>query len=140
MKIARLPSARLLLWPLYFAVVTAGCGSITARDVSEDGGSATSSPRADAAQMPVSTDAAGGAAPKAPSDKDAEMGADPKGPGAVSTGGCTKNDECGELVCSLPDGVCVECLVDPDCKGKGKTCDPKTLTCVGCADHCADGG
>jgi uncharacterized protein YceK len=89
MKIARLPSARLLLWPLYFAVVTAGCGSITARDISEDGGSATSSPRADAAQIPVSTDGAGGAAPKAtpaqadaagapeprpPSDKDAEMG------------------------------------------------------------------
>jgi hypothetical protein len=153
MKIARSPSARLLLWPLYFALATAGCGSITARDISADGGSTTSSPPADAAQLPVSTDGAGGAAPKAtpaqadaagaadpapPSDKDGEMGADPKGPGAVSTGGCTKNDECGDLVCSLPNGVCVECLVDHDCKGKGKTCDPKTLTCVGCADHCAD--
>ena len=157
MKIAQSPSARLLLWPLYFALVTAGCGSITARDISEDGGSATSSPRQDAAQIPVSSDGAGGAAPtiptaqsdaapkgtpaqadaagasdpKPPSDKDAEMGADPKGPGAVPTAGCTTKDDCGGLVCSLPDGICVECLVDHDCKDKAKTCDPKTLTCVG---------
>jgi hypothetical protein len=58
-------------------------------------------------------------------------GPDPKGPGAVPTGGCTTKDDCGGLVCSLPDGICVECLVDHDCKDKAKTCDPKTLTCVG---------
>ena len=165
MKIAQLSSARLLLWPLYFAIVTAGCGRVTARDVPEDGGSATLLPGEDAGQISVSSNGAGDAAPKtppaqseagskdtaaqadaagaenprSPSDKDA--GADPKGPGAVSTtGGCTKKDDCGGLFCSLPDGICVECLVDHDCKGMAKTCDPKTLTCVGCADDCADRG
>ena len=170
MKIAHLPSARLLLWPFYVAIVTAGCGSVTALDISEDGGSATSLPREDAAQIAIKTagldgavpdaapkaataqpdaapkstaaqaDAAAAPDPSPPSDKDAGMGADPKGAGAVSPGGCTTKDDCGGgLVCSLPNGICVECLVDHDCKGKAKMCDPKTLTCVGCADDCADG-
>src|SRR4051812_18566472 len=158
MKIVRSPSARLLLWPLYLAIAAAGCGRVAARDVSEDDGSATSLPRQDAGQTsqavgldgavldgaaktptgqsdtsPKGTsaqaDAASAPDPSPPSDNDAGMGGDPKGPGAVSTGGCTKKDDCGELVCSLPNGTCVECLVDHDCKDKAK-CDPKTLTCV----------
>jgi hypothetical protein len=161
MKIAHLPSARLLLWPLYFAIVTAGCGRVTPRDISEDGGSATSSPGEDAAQTPVldaapttptaqsdaapkgtpaEADAAAAPDPKPAGEKDAGMAGDPKGPGpAVSTAGCKTKDDCGGLVCSLPDGICVECLVDHDCKGKAKTCDPKTFTCIGCTDDCADG-
>ena len=149
MKIARLPSARTLLWPFYFAIAIAGCGSVTALDVSEDGGSTRNLPRDDAGQMAVldaapktptaPSDAAPVPDPTPSSNKDAGIGADLKGAGAVSPGGCTTKNDCGGLICSLPNGICVECLVDHDCKGKAKTCDPNTLTCVGCADDCGDG-
>ena len=148
MKIAQGPSARLLLWPLYFAIATAGCGRVSSRDISEDGAVLDAAPqiptaRSDAAPegTPAQADAAAGQDPRPPSDKDAGIGPDPKGAGAaVSTGGCATKDDCGGgLVCSLPAGICVECLVDHDCKGKAKTCDPNTSTCIGCTDDCPNG-
>ena len=158
MKTARLPSARSLFSPFYFAIAIAGCGSVTALDLSEDGGSTTSLPREDAGQIAVkdvskdgavldaapktptakSADAAAAPAPAPSTNKDAGIGADLKGAGAVSTDGCTTKNDCGGLFCSLPNGICVECLVDQDCKGKSKLCDANSLTCVGCADDCGD--
>ena len=59
---------------------------------------------------------------------------------------CTKDDECEDSAkprCDVGGGICVECLIDKDCKdvvGRPR-CDAPTARCVECLvdGDCSDG-
>jgi hypothetical protein len=123
----------------------AGLISITSRDagsgppgLTKDAETAPPTNK-DAGATPTATKDAAGAPPNMP-----DGGAPPPpgtggAPGMGDNGqGCSSKNDCHGLVCDALTGLCVECLVNSDCKGKTKICDPATLTCLGCAsdDDC----
>ncbi|HVV49434.1 MAG TPA: hypothetical protein VHO06_07240 [Polyangia bacterium] len=149
------------------ALALLGCGSITPLDGADGGlvpprvtvpdAGIISVLSADAGSPPPAAQDAGSPPPAAqdagsppPAAKDAgspppaAKDAGPPPPKAKDAGpppmtGCTGKGGCsGGLVCNAATGLCVECLVDDDCKGKTKLCDLSTLTCVGCGpgDDC----
>jgi hypothetical protein len=60
-------------------------------------------------------------------------GGDDDGPDAAA---CSNSDQCNGGVCKLPEGVCVECLVNADCKGSAEPhCDTASNTCGACKQH-----
>lgn len=45
--------------------------------------------------------------------------------------GCTGSDQCGDALCHVVSGSCVECLESSDCDDAA-SCDPETFACRGC--------
>jgi hypothetical protein len=151
-------------WALGLAL--AGCGSITSLEGADGGARRTGDITPDAGLISIMTDDAGVPPTKAkdaaatPPAKDAGTtppGKNDGGPpppnsgtgGAPETGGgnggngsaqgCAVKDDCQNLVCDVLTGLCVECLVNGDCHGKTKICDPTTLTCLCASDDDCDG-
>jgi hypothetical protein len=149
-----------------FVLALAGCGSITSLEGADAGARRAGDTTPDAGLISIMTDDAGGPPAKAkdagttPPAKDAgtappgtnDGGASPPNsgtggaPGKVggnggngSGQGCAVKDDCGGLLCNALTGLCVECLVDSDCHGKTKLCDPTTLTCLCASDDDCDG-
>ena len=146
------------------ALALLGCGSITPLD-GADGG-VTAPPKvtvSDAGILSAATDDSGApgggskdptsppaskdASPPPPKMKDAgsptagTSGAPGPGGGATSPQGCATKGDCSEgRVCHVATGLCVECLLDGDCKEKTKLCDLASLTCLCPSDANCGGG
>jgi hypothetical protein len=66
-----------------------------------------------------------------------DNGSDPDCNGIDAPTTCASSAECGDQVCKLPEGVCVQCTPEEPaaCSGTTPLCDGSTNSCVGCEQH-----